>query len=93
MSIPAVESASDELVVLEGAEPVIDIVMPGMFETMLDISIDAMEAIVTDTLTLLAVKVFEVRNHGEKAKRRGREGNFSSRKTKKKRECVILFCW
>jgi hypothetical protein len=72
MSIPAVESASDELVVLEGAEPVIDIVMPGMFETMLDISIDAMEAIVTDTLTLLAVKVFDVRNHGEKAKRRGR---------------------
>ena len=68
MSIPAVESASDELVVLEGAEPVIDIVMPGMFETMLDISIDAMEAIVTDILTLLAVKVFDVRNHGEKAK-------------------------
>ena len=72
MSIPAVESPSGELVVLEGAEPVIDIVMPGMFETMLDISIDAMEAIVTDILTLLAVNVFDVRNHGEKAKRRGR---------------------
>jgi hypothetical protein len=72
MSIPAVESPSGELVVLEGAEPVIDIVMPGMFETMLDISIDAMEAIVTGILTLLAVEVFDVRNHGEKAKRRGR---------------------
>jgi hypothetical protein len=41
MSMPAVESASEALEVLEGAEPVMLIVMPGMLEAMLDISIDS----------------------------------------------------
>jgi hypothetical protein len=34
---PAVESGSEMIVVLEGADPVI--VMPGMFEAMLDMAI------------------------------------------------------
>jgi hypothetical protein len=71
-SKPAVESASDTLVVLEGADPVIDIFMPDISEAMLKGSFGAREAIVTEILTLLAVKVSNVQNNGDMAKRRGR---------------------
>lgn len=70
--MPAVESASDTLVVLEGADPVIGIFMPGMSEAKLNMSIGATEAIVTEILTLLVVKVFSVQNNGDMAKRRDR---------------------
>ena len=73
MFTPAVESASDSLIVLEGAESVIDIVMLGMFKAMLDMSIKTLEAIATEILTLLVVKVFSVQNNGDIAKRRGQK--------------------
>jgi hypothetical protein len=50
MFTPAVESAPDSLIVLEGAETVIDIVMPGMFKAMLDMSIKTLEAIAKEIL-------------------------------------------
>jgi hypothetical protein len=98
MFTPAVESASDSLIVLEGAESVIDIVMLGMFKAMLDMSIKTLEAIATEILTLLVVKVFSVQNNGDIAKRRGQKktcewGNFSSTNTTKKWEYVIRHGW
>jgi len=91
MFTPAVESASDSLIVLGGAESVIDIVM-------LDMSIKTLEAIATEILTLLVVKVFSVQNNGDIAKRRGQKktcewGNFSSTNTTKKWEYVIRHGW
>jgi len=78
MFTPAVESASDSLIVLGGAESVIDIVM-------LDMSIKTLEAIATEILTLLVVKVFSVQNNGDIAKRRGQKrrasGGTSPRRT------------
>jgi hypothetical protein len=40
MYMPGVESASDALVVLQGADPVIDIFMPGMSEAMFNMSME-----------------------------------------------------
>lgn len=71
--MPAVERVPDALVVLEGAELVIDIVMPGMFEAMLDMSIAATEVTVTIVLTCLVVKVLSAQKRGGNwAKRRAR---------------------
>lgn len=52
MSMPAVERALAALEVLEGAEPVIDMVMPGMLEAMLDMSIDAIDAFLNNSSSL-----------------------------------------
>jgi hypothetical protein len=65
---------------------------------MLNMSFGAREAIVTDILTLLAVKVFSVQNDRDMAKRTSRvkkceQGNFSTMNATKKWKCIIRFCW
>jgi hypothetical protein len=70
--MPAVESASEALVVLEGAEPVIDIVMPAMLEAMLDISIDS----ILDSAFLVLENVFSVQeNEGWTERKHSNEGS------------------
>jgi len=56
-----------------------------MFKAMLEMSIKTLEAIATEILTLLVVKVFSVQNNGDIAKRRGQKrrasGGTSPRRT------------